>query len=120
MQIPLQITFRHMGPSQAVEEKIREHVAYLERHFDRITGCRVVIDSPPAHRNKGGPFSVHIDITVPGKEIVVSSEREQRPEHTDAYVAIRDAFDAMQRQLDAHARRVRGEVKNHAEPRPQA
>jgi ribosomal subunit interface protein len=112
MQIPLQITFRHMGTSQAVEDNIREQVAYLEQHFDRITGCRVVIDAPPAHRNKGGPFSVHVDLTVPGREIVVNSVRDDHTQHTDVYVAIRDAFDAVQRQLDGHTRRQRGDVKH--------
>ena len=112
MQLPLQITFRHMGPSAAVENNIRGHVAYLEQHFDHITGCRVVIDAPPAHRNKGGPFSVHVDLTVPGREIFVNSARDDRVEHGDVYVAIRDAFDAVKRQLDAHTRRQRGEVKS--------
>jgi ribosomal subunit interface protein len=113
MQLPLQITFRHMGTSAAVEDNIREQVAYLEQHFEHITGCRVVIDAPAAHRNKGAPFSVHIDLTVPGREIVVNSVRDDRSAHTDVYVAIRDAFDAVKRQLDGHTRRRRGDVKHH-------
>jgi ribosomal subunit interface protein len=113
MQIPLQITFRHMDTSPAVETRVREHVHYLEQHFDRITGCRVVIDAPPAHRNKGGPFSIHIDVTIPGREIHVSSERDDRAEHADAYVALRDAFEALQKQLDGHTRKRRDEAKRH-------
>ena len=114
MQVPMQITFRHMAASAAVEERVREHVEYLENHFDHITGCRVVIDAPPAHRNKGAPFSVHVNLTVPGREIAVSSERDDHAEHVDAYVAIRDAFDAVQRQLDGYTRKLRGEVKQRA------
>lgn len=117
MQVPLRITFRHMAPSAAVETRIREHVEYLEQHFDRITACRVVIDAPPAHRNKGGPFSVHIDLSIPGHEIHVNSERDDRAAHADAYVALRDAFEAVQRQLDGHTRKQRDEVKRHAEAR---
>ncbi len=117
MQLPLQITFRHMVSSPAVEENIREQVAYLEQHFDRISGCRVVIDAPPAHRNKGGPFSVHVDLTVPGREIFVNSERDDHSQHTDVYVAIRDAFDSLKRQLDGHTRRKRGDAKHHEDVR---
>jgi ribosomal subunit interface protein len=105
MQLPLQITFRHMTSSAAVEDTIRNQVAYLEQHFDQITGCRVVIDAPPAHRNKGGPFSVHVGLTVPGREMFVSSERDDRAQHIDVYVAIRDAFEAITRQLNSYARR---------------
>jgi ribosomal subunit interface protein len=113
MQLPLQITFRHMASSPAVEDNIREQVAYLEQHFDHITGCRVVIDAPPAHRNKGGPFSVHVDLTVPGREIFVNSARDDHAQHVDVYVAIRDAFDALKRQLDGHVRRQRDSAKHH-------
>jgi ribosomal subunit interface protein len=117
MQLPLQITFRHMTTSAAVEERIREHVAYLEQHFENITGCRVVIDAPPAHRNKGGPFSVRVDLTIPGREIFVNSARDDRSAHSDVYVAIRDAFDALNRQLEGHVQRRRGNVKQHPEAR---
>jgi ribosomal subunit interface protein len=113
MKSPLQITFRHMTSSPAVEGNVREQIAYLEQHFDHITGCKVVIDAPPAHRNKGAPFSVHVDLTVPGREIFVNSERDDRSAHIDVYVAIRDAFDALKRQLDGHTRRRRSAIKHH-------
>jgi len=43
MQLPLQISFRDIPPSAAVEAKIRERADKLERYYDRINGCRVVI-----------------------------------------------------------------------------
>jgi ribosome-associated translation inhibitor RaiA len=45
-------------------------------------------------------FDVHIDMTVPGSEIVVN-----RVANEDVYVAVRDAFDAAKRQLEDHARK---------------
>lgn len=76
MQVPLQITFRHMESSPAVEARVRELAARLERHYDAINSCRVVIDTPPAHRHKGAPFSVRIDVTVPGAELFATSDNE--------------------------------------------
>jgi ribosome-associated translation inhibitor RaiA len=38
MQIPLQISFRNMDPSPAVEERIRKKAAKLQRFHDRIIG----------------------------------------------------------------------------------
>ena len=116
MQTPLRITFRHMESSAAVEARVREHVARLERFHDRITGCHVVIEAPPAHRNKGAPFDVRIDLTVPGGQIVVRGERAEHGAHQDVYVALRDAFDSLRRQLQDHAREARGDVKYHALP----
>ena len=113
METPLRITFRHMQPSPAVEARVREHVDRLERFHDRITGCHVVIEAPPAHRNNGAPFDVRIDLTVPGSEITVRSGRAEHEAHVDVYVALRDAFDSARRLLQDHAREHRGDIKHH-------
>jgi ribosomal subunit interface protein len=113
MQLPLQVTYRDLAPSQAVTAKIREKADKLERFYDRITGCRVVVEASHAHRHKGRRFHVHISLTVPDGELVVSRDHHDRPDHTDLYVAIRDAFDAAGRKLKAYARRRRGDVKAH-------
>jgi ribosomal subunit interface protein len=118
MQTPLQITLRHLDASPALEARIREHVERLERFHDRITGCHVVVAAPAAHRHKGAPFDVKIGLTVPGSEITISSERAQRAEHADVYVALRDAFDAVRRVLQDYARERRGEIKRHAPQQP--
>lgn len=113
MQIPVQVTFRHVDPSPAVEARARELAAHLDHYYDRITGCHIVIQGPPAHKHKGAPYSVRLDVIVPGQEIFVDSERDQRTEHTDVYVALHDAFDHMRRQLEDFARRRRGDTKHH-------
>jgi ribosome-associated translation inhibitor RaiA len=116
MLLPVQVTFRHMEPSAAVEARARELATRLERFYDPITSCRIVFDTPPAHRSKGGPFSVRIDVTVPGGELFATSDNEPEAPHTDAYVAMRDAFEDIRRQLEDYARRQRGDVKRHSQP----
>lgn len=116
MQTPLRITFRGMEHSPAVEARVREHVDRLERFHDRITGCHVIVEAPPGHRHKGAPFDVKIDLTVPGREIAVRSERAEHETHMDVYVALRDAFDSARRLLQDFAREHRGDVKRHESP----
>lgn len=113
MQIPLQISFRGMEPSEAVEANVREKAEKLDHYFDRIMGCRVMVEAHHHHHHKGSIYHVRIDITVPGHELVVSREPTEHQSHEDVYVAIRDAFDAAKRQLEDHARRRRGDVKTH-------
>jgi ribosomal subunit interface protein len=110
MQIPLQVTFRDMAQSEAIEARIREKAEKLSRYYDRIMGCRVVIEMPQRHKHQGKLHSVRIDLTVPGAELVANHAQDE-----DVYVAIRDAFGAITRQLEDFARRQRGEVKNHAD-----
>lgn len=116
MQLPLQITFRHVDPSPALEAKIRERAEKLDRFADQIMGCRVVIEAPHKHRHKGNLYRVRIDITVRGEELVVSREPEQHQAHEDPYVAVRDAFDAARRLLEDHVRQRRGKTKAHEVP----
>ncbi|MEJ2508837.1 MAG: HPF/RaiA family ribosome-associated protein [Gammaproteobacteria bacterium] len=116
MQLPLQITFRNMEPSPAVEAKVRERAEKLDRFFDHIMSCRVVIEAPHKHHHQGNLFHVRIDVTVPGNELVVSREPHQHQAHEDAYVVLRDAFDALQRQLEDYARKLKGNVKTHEVP----
>ena len=115
MQLPLQITFRYMEPSAAIEARIRERVAKLDRFYDRIMSCRVIVEAPHRHHHQGKLYHVRVDLTVPGGELVVSREPAEHHAHEDVYVAIRDAFDAAQRRLADYARRQRQDVKAHEE-----
>jgi len=104
-----------MEPSDAVEARVRELAEKLERYYDRIMACRVVIEASHKHKHKGGVYHVRIDLTVPGSEIVINRESHQNRLHEDVYVAVRDAFKAAYRKLETYAARLRGDVKTHEE-----
>jgi len=108
MRIPLQITFRKIPKSDAVESIINEKASKLDRFYDRIMSCRVVVEESQGRQHQGKLYSVRIDLTVPGKELAVS-----RQENVDVYVCVRDAFDAAGRLLEEHGRIIKGEVKTH-------
>ena len=110
MQFPLQITFRHMDASPAVEAAIRKRAEKLERFSDRITACRVVVEAPHHHQRKGNLYAIRIDLSVPGDEIPVTHSGPENQAHEDIYVAIRDAFNTASRLLEDHVRKLRGPV----------
>ena len=101
MQIPLQISFRNMDPSP--KAIVREKAAKLDR-----------FEAPHRHHHKGKLYKVRIDIGMPGNDVHVNQEGPKNQAHEDVYVAIRDAFDAAVRQLEDHARKLRGDVKSRA------
>jgi ribosomal subunit interface protein len=116
MKLPLEIVFRNLDPSAAVEAKIRERAEKLETFYQDIMRCQVVVEADHKHHHKGNLYHVRIDLTVPDAELVASREPEEHHAHEDVYVAIRDAFDAIRRQLEDYARRRRGKVKAHETP----
>ena len=131
--IPVQVTFRHMAPSPAVEDRILKEAAKLDRYFNRITSCRVVVEEPHRHHEQGGrTYHISMEISVPGSTIVVNHEPslhstlvqeevgewekhlELQPDQKDIFVCIRDAFAAARRQLEDYARVLRGDTKHHS------
>lgn len=121
MNLPVQVSFRHIEVSPAAESKIREEAEALGRYFDGIVSCHVTVDMPHHHQQRGNDYHLHLQIHVPGKEINVSHEPSRHDpsaaaDHTDIYVCIRDAFAAARRQIEDYARLIRRDVRHHVEP----
>lgn len=134
MAFPVQITFRHLDHSKAVESRILKECASLRRYFPRIIRARVVISVPHHHQKHGEGFHVAIRISVPRSEIIVNHEpaldtgplgegpehiempQQERQKHDDLYIVIGDAFAIARRQLEDYARLLRGDIKAHAAP----
>ncbi len=132
MELPVQITFRNMDHSDAIETFIREKATRLDSFYDRIMSCRVMVEVPHQRRRWGNPYHVRIDLTVPGGELAISQKRslhtvqrqtrvervakaeEVDTDYKDPYLTIREAFEDARRQLQDYARRQRGQVKAHA------
>jgi ribosomal subunit interface protein len=108
LQVPLEITGHDANVSKRIETLIRKKTDKLERFYDRLTSCRVVIDRSAKSQKQGTPFKVRIHLGVPGHEITI--DRQQDPDLT---AAVHAAFDAATRKLQEYARTRRGEVKNH-------
>lgn len=111
MRLPLQIVFRGLDQSDAVEAKIREKAAKLETFHQRIISCRIVVEHERRQRHQDNRFNVRIDLHVPSREFAIT-----RDHHDDIYVAVRDAFDAARRLLEEDMRQQRREVKHHEIP----
>ena len=104
MEIPVQVSFRHIEYSAAVATAIRKRAAKLEKFFNRIIAMRVVIEPSGRRQRQGRLYHLRIDMTVPGGEIVVRRDPSLRQSHENIYVAIRDAFDVARRQLEDYVR----------------
>lgn len=113
MQNEPEISFRDIEPSDAVRSKIQERIERLERYSDDLIGCRVVVGTPHKSKSKGRIYQVSINLEIPGKDLVANRHSEEDHSHEDIYVAIRDAFDAIERQLKEWSEKRRGQVKKH-------
>jgi len=116
VKLPLQITFQNMASSDVLEADIREHADKLDVFYEKIMSCRIVVEETKKHKHQGHLYQVRIDLKVPGHELVSSRSSDLHHAHEDVYVAVRDSFDEIRRQLEDFVRISRGRVKTHETP----
>ena len=105
MDVPPEIAFRNVEPTETLKSLIQEGIESLEKVHPRLVSCRVMVEEV----NRGFPH-VRLDIGVPGHELVINNkEAPVDPTNRDVAGAIRDAFDTARRQL--RERRVRQSVE---------
>lgn len=114
MPLPVDITFRDMPASNALQASIERWADRLARLEPRISKCTVVVEQPHRKRWSGKQFHVRLEITMPDRVIVVGRDPAQDETHADPYVAVGDAFRAARRQLQDAIEIRRGDVKLHA------
>lgn len=128
MLLPVQITFRNIEDHAGLEDYVQKEAAKLERFYNRISSCRVIVERPE-RATSSKLYHVRIDLGVPNEELVVkhipslhgalqdlqtqTSRREARSvlAHRNPKRAIHQAFQEMCRQLQDYARRQGGAVK---------
>lgn len=105
MEVPLQVTFRGMAPSDALRERVRARADKLSTFHRHLLSCRVAIESPGNHHSHGQTYRVRVDMAVPGAELVIG--RDDDPRYHDAYAAVDGAFEDAERVLAEHQKRRR-------------
>jgi ribosome-associated translation inhibitor RaiA/cold shock CspA family protein len=117
LQIPLEIAFHNIEPSDWAEQEIRTRVGELERLYGRLVSCRVRIDQRAKDLSGAIPPVVHIELGIPGRsDLVVSHEPEhllRKYKHPDLRKAINEAFRIAERQLLALKEQRDGRTKAH-------
>jgi ribosomal subunit interface protein len=112
MDRPLEFVFRNVKSTPELEDLVHERLKRLEHLYRHIIGCRVTIELQNQTHRSGNIPDVHIDIQVPGQNLVVNHRRPGG----DALTAVHNAFDAAALQLKAYKARKIGNVKQHDMP----
>ncbi len=92
----VQTTIRGISSTQAINYHIDRHFSKLKKAYRKINKCKVVVDLAKNNTHKDKLYSVCIDITVPGKELV---SKKQDP---NLFIAIRNSFLALEQLLAKH------------------
>ena len=110
MSNEFQIVFHNIDQSDAIIDSVNKRIEKLRRFKSDIIGGRVVLDSPHNNHHKGKVYSVTLELHTPSKPVVVTQEQHDNHAHEDLYVAIRDAFNAAERQIKSVDKKHRKEA----------
>jgi cold shock CspA family protein/ribosome-associated translation inhibitor RaiA len=134
VSFPLQIVYREVEATTAIDELVRKHADKLSTFHDRIVHCRVFIELAHRHLRRGNRFQVKVQVTVPGGLVAVSSlssaidpeklleagrktkKMEIAAPEKELRQALADAFQSAGRRLQDLLRKQRSEVKSHRPP----
>ncbi len=95
----VQTTIRGISSTPSINYHIDRHFNKMKRAYSKINKCRVVIDLAKNNTHKDKLYSVCIDITIPGKELV---SKKQDP---NLFIALRNGFLALEQLLEKHLKK---------------
>jgi ribosome-associated translation inhibitor RaiA len=113
--VPVEVVFRNLDPSPAIETLVRQKAAKLAQFAPRLMNCRVVVALPNRRHQQGKIFAVSIELEMPNGSLWVNRTPPMDHSHEDVRVAIHDAFDAGKRRLQDAVRRTNRRSKQRAE-----
>ena len=87
MTRPVQVTFRNMDVSPALEQEARSRAAWLDTFHPGIIGCRVMLEIAHQHRRRGRPLHVRVELSLPGEDVIVDHEPTRDARQVARYVA---------------------------------
>ena len=135
MATPTTVAFPKTKASPWLEAEIHDRVERLKVICADIRSCRVVVDIPHRHHQRGNRFSLRIELAVPGEDLAITrdanlhgSVKDDADERAwakrfdveanrrDIRLVMSDAFDAAKRRLRDYMQVRRREVKRHDRP----
>lgn len=116
MQVPLDVTYRDVEKTPAIDDLIATKVEKLEEVCDHISGCHVAVERAHTHPSHGSPYRVRINLTVPpGHEFAIAKNPSSGVQYESLESVVRDAFDAARRRLRDLNEIQQNRTKEHPE-----
>jgi len=104
MSVTTQIAFRHVEPSEALSDLIHEEAERLSLHATDPVSCHVTVE-PLRSGTRAKRCRVRVEARIRGTTFVANRAPSEHEGHDDAYLAVREAFRMLRRQVDDHLHR---------------
>ncbi len=92
MDVPPEIAFRGVEPTDTLKELILDGIDGLEKIYPRLVSCRTMVADDTPDRRTGNSYRVRLDIGIPGKSLVVDESPAGGGEPRPLGQTVKDAF----------------------------
>lgn len=116
MDVPPEIAFRGVEPTDDLKELILEGIDDLEEVYPRLVSCRTMVSDTTPDRSSSHNFRARLEIGIPGKTMVVEESPPPGGEPRALDQTVKDAFKVGRKLLQKEKDRQRGAVKTHDLP----
>ncbi|HSG47997.1 MAG TPA: cold shock domain-containing protein [Longimicrobiales bacterium] len=116
MQVPPEIAFRNLEPTDDLKALIRDGIAGLESLYPDLISCRTVVKDDTPGQERGKNIRVRLEVAIPGRRLVVEEDNANPATDRDVGRTLRDAFKIAEKRLKQAKAQQRGDVKTHGLP----
>lgn len=113
MPINLEISYRNFAAPMLADERIGERIAKLEKMYPRMTSLHVTAEQIQPGQTRGKLYRLRLMASMPGRQIAIDKAHADKHAHEDFFVAVRDAFNALEHRLETFADKQNGNIKAH-------
>jgi cold shock CspA family protein len=114
MEMPLELCYREVEKTEALESHVREKAAKLEKLHGNVISCQVALERPHRSRAAGNPYRVRVVVRVPPEQEIVIARNPGEPAGDDTVTgAVNEVFETVYRRLRKLGEIQRREVKRH-------
>lgn len=114
MDVPLQLSFKNVEKTPALDDLVREKVDKLESLSSSLTSCRVHVEREHESQTTGNGYHLRIEMhAAPGHVLLVEDTPGEGSVNDELSSVLIDAFQTATRRPKEHEERNHGEVKTH-------
>ena len=102
MKAPTKVSYDGVDPSPALSADIERYASKLARLVPDLLGCEVTVSRIESSHKQGNRYLVRVRGKLRDGWLEAGKTPEPDRSHGDPHIAVRDSFDALQRQLEDH------------------
>lgn len=99
MQVPPEMAFRGVEPTNEMKARILDGIAKLEDVYPNLTSCRSMVADETPDQHSGNNYRVRLEVAIPSKNVIVDHTHPDPRDRAGLRQMITEAFATARKRL---------------------